>query len=102
MDEERILRETARWYILVCVNAGRPHPVAEPLILSTLQGIPLQVSARDLRRELDYLEDRGLLTLARNEAAPWSAEITRDGVDLVEYTTPLQPGIARPKKYWHD
>lgn len=101
MDADRALRETARWYILVCVNAGRPHPVAETLILSALQGIPLQVTALDLRRELDYLEDRKLLALQRNEGAPWTAEMTRHGVDLVEYTVPVEPGIARPKKYWN-
>lgn len=96
--QERI--ELIRWYALLCVYQGRPYPVAEPLILSTLQSIPLQLSALELRRELAYLQTRQLLSLDQLEGAPWTAQITRHGVDLVEYKIPLEPGIARPKKYW--
>jgi len=38
--------------------------------------------------------------LKRHEGAPWTAELTRHGVDVVEYTVECEPGIARPKKYW--
>lgn len=100
MDMERNRRETIRWQILVAVNAGRPEPVAETLILSAIQSIPIECTARELRRELAYLEDRKLIELKRLEGAPWSAELTRHGVDFVEYTIAAEPGIARPKKYW--
>jgi hypothetical protein len=53
-----------------------------------------------LRRELDYLEHRGLITLKRLEVAPWLVGLTWAGVDILEYTTECGPGIARPKKYW--
>jgi hypothetical protein len=100
MDMERNRRETIRWQILVAVNAGRPEPVAETLVLSAIQSIPIECTARELRREMDYLEDRKLLELKRLEGAPWTAELTRHGVDFVEYTIAAEPGIARPKKYW--
>lgn len=100
MDTEKIRRETIRWHILVCVNSGAPHPVAESLILSAIQSIPVECTALELRKQLDYLEDRKLLDLARHEGAPWTAELTRNGVDFVEYNIPAEPGIARPKKYW--
>lgn len=100
MDMERALREAIRWHILVAVNSGRPEPVAETLILSAIQSIPVQCTARELRREMDYLADRKLLDLARLEGAPWTADLTRTGVDFVEYTIAVEPGIARPKKYW--
>lgn len=100
MDMERTRRESIRWHILVAVNSGRPEPVAEPLILSAIQSIPIECTARELRRELDYLEDRKLVVLQRLEGAPWRAELTRYGVDVVEYTIECDPGIARPKKYW--
>ncbi len=100
MDMERTRRESIRWHILVAVNSGRPEPVAEPLILSAIQSIPIECTARELRRELDYLADRKLVDLKRHEGAPWSAELTHHGVDFVEYTIDAHPGIARPKKYW--
>ena len=100
IDLERARRETMRWYILVALNAGRPNPVAEGIALTTLQAIPIQCTLIELRRELDYLEARGLVELHRMDIAPWSAEVTRAGVDVVEYTVPVNPGIARPVKYY--
>ncbi len=100
VDMEKARREHVRWIILSALNHGRPYPVAEPLILITIQSEPTQCTALDLRRELDYLEERGLLKLTRLEGAPWTAELTRHGVDVVEYTVACDPGIARPKKYW--
>jgi hypothetical protein len=100
MDMEKARREAIRWHILVALNAGRPEAVAESLVLSAIQAIPMQCTALDLRRELDYLSDRHLVTLKRPEGAPWLAGLTRHGVDFVEYTVEAEPGIARPKKYW--
>ena len=99
MDIERTQRDTIRWYILVAINSGRPYPVAEPLLLSAIQTIPIECTAMALRRELDYLADRKLIDLKRLEGAPWIAELTSAGVDVVEYTVDVHPGIARPKKY---
>lgn len=100
MDFERARRESIRWHILVAANFGAPQPVAETLILSAIQSIPVECTALELRKQLDYLEDRKLVILKRHEAAPWTAELTRHGVDFVEYTIDAEPGIARPKKYW--
>lgn len=100
MDMERIRRENIRWHILVAANSGSPHAVAETLLLSAIQSIPVECTALELRKQLDYLEDRKLLELERHEGAPWTATLTRHGVDFVEYTIDAEPGIARPKKYW--
>lgn len=100
MDMEKARREQIRWLCLVALNAGRPLPVAEGLVLAAIQAVPVQCTALELRREMDYLEDRKLLALHRLEGSPWAAELTRHGVDFVEYTIDAEPGIARPKKYW--
>lgn len=100
MDMDKARREMIRWHILVAINSGSPYPVAEPLILAAIQAIPVECTALELRRQLDYLADRDLVMLARREGTPWAAELTRHGVDLVEYTVECDPGIARPKKYW--
>lgn len=100
MDMEQTRRATVRWIVLVAINAGRPEAVAETLILSAVQSVPLECTALELRRELDYLEHRALVACRRPEGAPWIMELTREGVDVVEYTVPCDAGIARPKKYW--
>ena len=100
MDTEKVRRESIRWHVLVAVHSGSPHPVAESLVLSAIQSIPIECTALELRKQLDYLEDRKLVELKRHEGAPWTAHLTRHGVDFIEYTIEAQPGIARPKKYW--
>jgi len=100
VDMEKARREQIRWIALDALNHGRPYEVAEPLILGAIQGVPVQCTALDLRRELAYLQERGLIEIKHLEGAPWTAELTRAGVDVVEYTIAVEPGIARPKKYW--
>ncbi len=65
-----------------------------------LSGVPLPVTQHELRRELDYLEERGLVKLRNQNTGVWFGELTRDGIDVVEYTVECDPGIARPQKYW--
>jgi hypothetical protein len=101
MDMEKVRREKIRWLILVAVNSGRPYPVAEGLLQSAIESAEeVPCTAHELRRELDYLATRELVDLKRREGAPWSAELKRKGVDVIEYTIECEAGIARPKKYW--
>lgn len=99
-DLDKARRETNRWLILQCLDVSRPIGAGESLLITALQDtVPL--TAQELRRELDYLEGRHLVELSgRNTAPQWHAKLTRHGVDLVEYTTDCEPGIARPPKYW--
>lgn len=97
-DLERATREEARWRILRGLDAGRPYPVAETILLRLLGDINLPATAHSVRRELDYLEERGLIEVMHREDAVWSARLTRDGVDVVEYTVACEPGVARPPR----
>lgn len=100
VDLEKAQREQVRWRILKALDAGRPFPVSEVMILQVLQDAVLHVTPHGLRRELDYLEDRKLVTIQGKGTLPvWSAELTHFGVDLVEYTVDCFPGIARPAKW---
>ncbi|MFC3716818.1 hypothetical protein ACFONC_11715 [Luteimonas soli] len=100
IDLEKAQREKTRWRILKVLDAGRPAPVAEDLILQVLQDTALPITLAALRRELDYLEDRKLVILHGRRTSPvWSAELTHYGVDIVEYTVECFPGIARPPKW---
>jgi hypothetical protein len=99
IDLEKAQREEMRWRILKILDAGRPGKVPETLILSVLQDISLPATPASLRRELDYLRDRKLIDLQCEDCPIWSAELTRAGVDVVEYTVACEAGIARPKKW---
>lgn len=100
IDLEKARREVLRWRILKTLDVGRPYPVGEDLLLSTISGDDMPVTPMELRRELEYLEDRKLIAVAGKCDPVWTAELNRYGVDLVEYTIDCEPGIARPKKYW--
>lgn len=89
-----------RWYMLVALNHARPIGAYEELVLATIQGIYPDVTARELRLELDYLEARKLVELKKGPDGRWFADLTRLGVDIAEYTLDCEPGIARPVKDW--
>lgn len=100
IDHAKSRRESIRWYILLTLNNARPIVTHESLILSTMQGILPDATALEIRRELDYLDDRKLVQLEKNPGGYWLAELTHYGVDVAEYTVDVLPGIARPTKYW--
>ena len=100
LDPNKTRRESMRWAVLLTLNNARPIGAHEALILSTLQSVCPDATQLELRRELDYLGDRSLVTIKVDPAGPWYADLTRLGVDIVEYTVDCQPGIARPAKYF--
>ena len=100
VDQNKIRRETMRWNIMLALNNARPVGAYEELVLSIVQAVFLDASAMELRRELDYLDGRGMIRLTKEPHGRWFAELTRDGVDVVEYTVTCDPGIGRPAKYW--
>lgn len=99
MDLEKNRRETTRWHILQVLDQARPIGANENLILSVLQDLQPDSTLLELRRELQYLNDRRLVTLEKRQGV-WVSGLTRYGVDVVEYTVDIEPGIARPAKYW--
>lgn len=97
MDINKAVRESVRWYILVALNAGRPFPVGEDILVRTLIDAKLRMTTGELRRELDYLADKGLVEVGQNRD-DWEASLTALGVDVVEYTVDAPPGMSRPAK----
>lgn len=98
-DMEKARRETNRWLILQCLECARPVGAGESLLLTALADT-VDITQKELRRELDYLQERELLETTGRDSHQWHAKLTRHGVDVVEYTVPIEPGIARPQKYW--
>ncbi|HHE3720922.1 hypothetical protein ROV65_03290 [Pasteurella multocida] len=100
LNFEQNKKEHIRWLILLTLDHARPIGAVESLLLSTIQTVPMQLTMIELRRELDYLQDKGLLEIKGRDTARWHAKLTSAGVDVVEYTAPAGNGIARPEKYW--
>lgn len=100
IDTAKVRRESMRWNILLILNNARPVGAYEELVLATLQSIYPDATALELRREMDYLADRELVTLNKEPSGRWFAELNRHGTDVAEYTVECDPGIARPTKYW--
>jgi hypothetical protein len=99
-DIAKARREAVRWLILLTLNAARPVGANELIVMDCVRAAQPDVTERELRLELDYLEERGLLEITCRDCETWFAKLTRIGIDVVEYTVECDPGIARPKKYW--
>lgn len=100
IDQTKVRRETMRWIVLLTLSNASPIGAYEELVLSTLQAMFPDATALEVRRTLDYLADRELVKLTKEPSGRWFADLTRYGTDVVEYTVDVDPGIARPIKYW--
>jgi len=100
IDQAKVRRESLRWYLILALYNARPEEVCEDIVQATMRSIYPDVTPLEVRRELDYLADRGLALLRKEPSGRWWADLTRYGVDIAEYTTDCEPGIARPVKYW--
>ncbi|MGP8432005.1 hypothetical protein ACT2FY_39450 [Paraburkholderia fungorum] len=100
-DVEKSRRENLRWLILLALNSAQPIGASEQIILSAIAPMIPDLTQLELRRGLDYLAERDLIMIAGRDTQPaWFCKLHRHGIDVVEYTVPVEPGIARPAKYW--
>lgn len=100
MDIGKARREELRWLILQALYAAQPMGVSESIVKNAIEAVILDVTLVEIRRELDYLAERELVTVTHKDMPAWFGKINNHGVDIVEYTVECRPGIARPKKYW--
>ena len=98
-DPAKARREGLRWNILKLLHMAAPYTTNEALVLDTMRGIYPDASQDEVRKQLDYLEDRDLIELRKEPSGTWFANIDRYGTDIVEYSVDCDPGIARPPRY---
>lgn len=96
LDMARVRREEIRWQLLVVANVSRPQGCYAEAMLPVIRAVYADATEREIRLELDYLEERNLVRIKRDPTDRWFVDLTREGIDLVEYTSEIQPGIARP------
>lgn len=100
IDHAKIRRESLRWYVLLTLHNASPVGCSEQLLFQTLSAIYGDVTSLEVRNQLDYLESRELLRIEGRDSGSWHGKLIRYGTDIVEYTIPCEPGIARPVKNW--
>lgn len=94
---QKIRREAIRWHLLAAINVSRPQGMYTPALLPIIQSVYPETTEMELRRELDYLEERELVKIHRDPLDHWMVELTRWGVDVTEYTVECDAGVARPR-----
>lgn len=99
IDMEKARREELRWMILRALYAAQPIGTSEHIVLKAVEAVVPDITLNELRRELDYLDERKLISVAWKETPVWFAKINRYGIDVVEFTVECLPGIARPRKW---
>jgi hypothetical protein len=77
IDLEKAKIENLRWQILATLNAARPVGASETTIMTAVRGVIPDITALSIRRELDYLEHRKLITIFDQNTPAWRAELTR-------------------------
>lgn len=97
VDFLKARREAIRWHLLSAVNLSRPVGIYTEALLPIVQSVYVDATHQEVRRELDYLEAREMVTIARDPIDRWFVDLTRTGIDFVEYTIDAQPGVARPR-----
>jgi len=105
-DLEKARRENLRWLILLALNSAQPVGASEQVVFSAITPMMPDLTQLEMRRNLDYLAERDLITITGRAInghpgqPQWFCKLDRFGLDVVEYTVPCEPGIARPNKYW--
>lgn len=92
----KIRREAMRWHLLATINVSRPHGMNTEALLPVIQAVYPDATHLEIRRELDYLEERELAKIEKDPLDRWFVDLTRHGIDFVEYTIDGQAGISRP------
>ncbi len=96
---DRARREELRWLILRTLYAAQDVGTTEAIIRNAIEPCVPDVTVTEIRKGLDYLEERKLVAVSDRHRPVWFAKINRYGIDLVEYTVAVEPGIARPKEW---
>lgn len=97
IDLSKIRREEIRWHLLSAVNLSRPAGIYTEPLLAIIRAVYPDATHQEVRVNLDYLEAREMVCIVKDPMDRWSVDLTRTGIDFVEYTIDAQPGIARPK-----
>lgn len=95
-DMDKIRRQDMRWHLLKAIDIARPQGIYTEPLLAIMRSVYPDATHQEVRRNLDYLEERVLVRITKDPTDRWAVDLTRTGIDFVEYEIDAQPGIARP------
>jgi len=99
IDLKRIVRESVRGAMLWTLHLARAFGANEDTLQQVIYRSGYGLSDMEIRRELEYLELRGLVEIGRPTDSPfWWVKLTRNGIDVQERTVPCDPGIKLVKE----
>lgn len=87
-----------RWYLIRALEASRPVAASETLLCDVLDGADMRVTARDVRRDLDFCRLAGLVEIDQRDPDLWSASLTLKGVLYASGESEDIIGIDRPRE----
>lgn len=93
---QKIRREAIRWHLLTVVDLARPYGMYTEALLPIIRSVYPDATHQEIRRELDYLEERECVHIKKDGMERWCVELARIGIEIVDYTIDCQPGISRP------
>jgi len=69
-DLEKARRENLRWLILLALNSAQPVGASELVVFSAITPMLPDLTQLELRRSLDYLVERDLITVTGRGGQP--------------------------------
>lgn len=97
IDLVKTRREDLRWHLLSAVNLSRPVGIYTEPLLAIVRAVYPDATHQEVRVNLDYLEEREMVRISKDPLDRWMVDLTRTGIDFVEYNIDAQPGVSRPK-----
>ena len=97
IDLVKTRREDMRWHLLSAINLSRPVGIYTEPLLAIVRAVYLDATHQEVRVHLDYLEEREMVRISKDPMDRWMVDLTRTGIDFVEYNIDAQPGVSRPK-----
>ena len=88
----------ARWLLLCTIDAGGLDGATEKMCEDAVLAGYYTATHETTRRELEYLEKAGLVELRSPGVLPWSAKLTNEGRQVVDYAADAPDGILRPHR----
>ena len=97
IDLVKTRREDMRWHLLSAINLSRPVGIYTEPLLAIVRAVYPDATHQEVRVHLDYLEEREMVRISKDPMDRWTVDLTRTGIDFVEYNIDAQPGVSRPK-----
>lgn len=97
IDMAKTRREDMRWHLISAINLSRPAGIYTEPLLAIVRAVYPDATHQEVRVNLDYLEEREMVRISKDPLDRWMVDLTRTGIDFVEYNIVAQPGVSRPK-----